>query len=55
MARAVGKLMNKSRCSSAVDSEAARVFADAFTFIVGHCEERSHPSKWDQAVQRLKR
>ncbi len=58
MARAVGKLMNKTRCSSAVNSEAARIFADAFTFIGGHREKRSDQSKRDRAVQiryRLKR
>ena len=58
MARAVGKLMNKSKGSSAVNSEATRIFGDAFTFIGGHCEKRSHQSKWDQAAQiryRLKR
>ena len=51
MTRAVSKLMNKSRYSSAVNSEAARIFADAFTFIGGHCEKRSHQSKWDRAAQ----
>ena len=58
MARAVGKLMNKPRCSSAVNSKAARIFADAFTFIGGDGEKRSHQSKWDLAAQiryRLKR
>jgi hypothetical protein len=58
VARAGGKLMNKPRCIPAVNSEAARIFADAFTFIGGHGEKHGHQSKWDRAAQiryRLKR
>ena len=53
MARAVGKLIDNSIHSSAVNSEAARIFGEAFTFIGSHCEKRSHQSKFYWVASRF--